>query len=348
MLVFLLIGGVAADRLPRFKTMLVSDIGRGFLVCAVTYLAFSGRLQVWHIYGLSLAFGFADAFFQPAYAAVVPEITPSELLPSANSLTSLSGMLAGVVGPALGAWIVKLGGTPAAFLLDGVSFFIAAGTLLPFLSTLAMRSPAPSNQGTDVLQDLHQGFKTVIASPWLWITILVAAFANLVIAAPMGVTVPFFVNQHLGLDVDALGLLLSMFSVGSILGAIWLGRLHKIHRRGISTYLCWIGGCAMLALVGLSNSLIPAAAGMFLAGVGFSIGGLLWVNVLQELVPTHLLGRVSSIDQLGSFVLIPIGYGLAGWLTDAIGPSLVLFLGGISAALVGMLGLLHPKVRQLD
>ena len=77
-ILFLLIGGVAVDRLPRIALMLFSDIGRALTALIVAALAFSGQLQVWHIFAASLFFGFVMAFFQPAYAAVVPQIVPQD------------------------------------------------------------------------------------------------------------------------------------------------------------------------------------------------------------------------------------------------------------------------------
>src|SRR5688572_29374139 len=105
-LVFLLIGGVAVDRFPRVMLMLLSDAGRGVVALIVAALAFSGQLQVWHVYIANLFFGFVLAFFQPAYSAIVPQIVPQNDLPSANALTSISANLGRVAGPALGAVIV--------------------------------------------------------------------------------------------------------------------------------------------------------------------------------------------------------------------------------------------------
>src|SRR6185436_13608494 len=78
MLLFLLIGGVAVDRYPRVRLMLASDLLRGLVVTLVAALAFSQQLEIWHVYIASLIFGLVDAFFQPAYTALVPEITPHE------------------------------------------------------------------------------------------------------------------------------------------------------------------------------------------------------------------------------------------------------------------------------
>src|SRR5262249_6923837 len=131
MLVFLLIGGVAVDRHSRAHVMLLSDTSRGLLIGIVTLLAFSHLLGLWHIYIVSLLFGIVGAFFGPAYRAIVPEILPRELLPSANGLMSLSLQLAEIAGPALGALVVSTSGSPTAFALDCLSFVISALCLAP-------------------------------------------------------------------------------------------------------------------------------------------------------------------------------------------------------------------------
>src|SRR5262249_46352379 len=136
----LLFGGVAVDRLPRGRVMLASDLLRGVLVLLVALLATTGGLELWHVFIASMLFGFVDAFFQPAYSALVPEVAPGEALPSANSLTSLSAQLTGIFGPMIGAGIVALGGTPAAFALDGLSFFFSAACLVPLLGMTAPRA----------------------------------------------------------------------------------------------------------------------------------------------------------------------------------------------------------------
>ncbi len=98
---------------------------------------------------------------------------------------------------------------------------------------------------------------------------------------------------------------------------------------------------------------LPVPLGVILAaalveGATTIIFGLIWLNSLQELVPGNLLGRVSSIDNLGSYVLLPVGYALAGVLTDKIGPAWVFIVGGIATACLAGIGLLHPAIRGLD
>lgn len=87
---------------------------------------------------------------------------------------------------------------------------------------------------------------------------------------------------------------------------------------------------------------------MFIYGFSFSVFGMIWNNTLQEMVPHEMLGRVYSIDALGSFVLMPIGFAIAGWATDLIGAPMVFLIGGSATILLALLGLSHPAIRNLD
>ncbi len=114
------------------------------VVAIVAVLSATGLLEVWHVYIASILFGLVSAFFNPAATAVIPEITPTEMLPSANSLNSLSRQLASIIGPAIGASIVALGGTSLAFGLDALSFFISAACILPILRSNPELNAAPA------------------------------------------------------------------------------------------------------------------------------------------------------------------------------------------------------------
>ena len=344
MLIFLLFGGVAVDRFSRTRVMLASDLGRGVVVGIVALLAFGQRLELWHIYIASIVFGFVDAFFQPAFTALVPEVTPAVALTSANSLTSLSERLAGIVGPALGAVIVGISGTSTAFLLDGITFFLSAICLIPILalSTKAVKGRA------SMLRDLGEGINTVRYLPWLWITIVIASVSNITVGSVAAVAMPFLVKDHLQTDVNTLGWIYSTISIGSVLAAIWLGRRQKISHRGWTIYLSLIVTGTGILIFGLSTSLIGTLGAAFISGCSLSIIGLVWLNTLQEQIPRNQLGRVASIDMLGSFVLMPVGYGIIGWMTDLMGAATIFILGGVVTVCLASVGLTHPAIRGLD
>ncbi len=346
-LVFLLIGGVMADRLPRQRVMFASDVSRGVLVIVMAVLMQTQLLALWHVYVASLIFGFVDAFFEPAYIALVPDITPAEILPSANSLTALSGQFSGIIGPSLGAAFVALGGTAITFMLDGVSFFVAAGCVLPILALVVARAQKADSR-PNVIKDLREGLSAIFGSAWLWLTITLAGVINLFLAGGMPVALPFLVKDTLKADVGALGIVMSAISIGAIIGAVWIGHRSRLRRRGIWTYAAWMLSGLSFILMGLIPSLPTAFLGALGFGIGISAGNLIWTNVMQELVPNELLGRVSSVDQFGSFLLMPIGFGLSGWLTAQAGaPTVFLLCGGICAVVMA-LGMLHPAVRKLQ
>lgn len=346
MLVFLLVGGVAVDRFNRARLMLASDLLRGGVVAIVAGLAAFRLLEVWHIFLASTIFGFLDAFFQPAYTSIVPDLTPGEALPSANSLTSLSGQAAGIVGPALGAVVIGLGGTPMAFILDALSFFVSAACLVPLLKVAAPRTASPGS--SSMVLDLREGIGTVLGSPWLWVTITVASLGNIFSSGPLSIALPFLVKGKLNGDVHSLGWVYSALALGTAAGTVWLGRYSRLRRRGLVAYSAWIIAGLMILLIGIFGSIIPVVLTAVISGACFATFGLIWTNSLQELVPREQLGRVSSIDYLGSFALLPIGFGLIGWATDRLGAPLIFVISGVLTAALAALALTHPAIRNLD
>jgi MFS family permease len=342
-----LLGGVVVDRLPRIHVMLVSDLVRGVIVVGVTILALQGALQVWHVLVASVVFGTVDAFFRPAYTALVPELVASEHLPSANALTSISLQLGRIAGPALGATVIALVGTSGAFAVNGFSFFISAACLLPLLSGARSPRDAPG-PAPSLLRDAREGIETVLQSPVLWITIAVSALTNITLAGPYSVAMPLLVKNHLAGDVGTLGLLYAVFPIGYILGGVWIGRFSTIRQRGRIVYLGLILAGLMLALFGLPVPLAVLVVAALVNGAALEIHTQVWMNILQDVVPSERLGRVASIDSLGSFALLPLGFAIAGWATDQLGPAAIFIIGGGMTALLALVALTHPAIRAFD
>ncbi len=347
MIIFLLVGGLTVDRVSRTHLMFFSDLTRGIIVTVISVLAYTNLLEVWHVLVMGIIFGFISAFFAPAYVALVPEITPRDDLPSANSLSGLSAHLGSIAGPGIGAAIVALGGTPLAFAVNAASFFAGAAFLFPLLkdSRPPTRDTAPS---ANPLHDLRDGLKTVMASPILWVTILVASLGNMVLSGPRSVAMPFLVKDFLGGDASMLALINSIFPVGFIAGNLWLGRKPRLRWRGISLFVWWGAASVVLIVFGFRLPLWILGVAAFVFGFGIEIVNLIWTNLMQELVPREQMGRVSSIDMLGSFVFMPLGYALAGWATDVIGPSMVFIVFSALSALFAVGGLAFPSIRQVD
>ena len=361
LLIFLLIGGIVVDRFPRLRILFWSDVLSGIVVTFIAIFSWLNLLQIWHIYIASLIFGFLEAFFFPAYQSVVPQITPPDLLTSANSLNGLSGRVTGIVGPMLGASLVAAGGTPLAFALNAISFLVSTLCILPIVRSGQFEAPVRENRSDSASQptsfrkavkqgiaDLHEGWLAVVNAPWIWITILIFGILNIMEGSPRAVAMPFLIKDDLGADVAVMGFFGSAFSLGYVLSALWLGQYKRLRHRGPLGYISvLINGCLLLVF-GLKFPIPVLIAAMFVYGICFNVFALVWTNTLQEMVPNEKLGRVYAFDSLGSWVLLPIGFALAGWATDLVGAPTVFLIGGCGTIFMILLGLCHPAVRNLD
>jgi MFS family permease len=345
MLLFLLVGGVAVDRLPRPMLMITSDVARGVICVSMTALAATQLLAVWHIFLASVLFGCVDAFFQPAYSALVQEITPPHARSSANALTSLSMQLGRIGGPLLGAAIIAARGTAVAFAIDAASFFISAALLLPLRSRPAARVAAAATGS--VMSDMRDGMATIFGTPWLALMIGVIALTNVTLGGPFQVSLPFLVEQHFGGDVYALGMLYAAFPLGYIVGGLWLGRQSQIRMGGKMIYgMLIVAGLGMLVLglpIGMAGTLVAA----FVNGAALQVSSLAYINAVQEFVPNDRRGRVASVELLSAYGMIPVGFVVAGWATSSLGAATVCLIGGMATVVVATLGLLHPATRRV-
>jgi MFS family permease len=113
-------------------------------------------------------------------------------------------------------------------------------------------------------------------------------------------------------------------------------------------YAGLLGSGVAVGLFGLLPGFPAVLLYAFLFGVTITVFGLVWTNLLQEYVPIEKLGRVSSIDSLGSYILLPLGYAASGWLTDKVGPAQVFLAGGMLSILLVAIGLLMKDIRRLE
>ncbi len=349
MVAFVLIGGVVVDRMQRGVLLFVSDTARCLIMVVGTWLAFTDQLVLWQIYIIAILFGFADAFFLPAYNALIQQIVSEDDLPSANSINSLSMQFGRVAGPAIGGLAVGFGGTAFAFGFNALSFLIGALTVITLLNV-----PAPARETESgftfkhFTEDLHGGFSTIFSSPILWIAIIVFAFTNITLAGPYSIAMPFLVQQELGGDERMLGFIYAIFPIGYAIASLVMGSFQRLRYRGILFYVCGAIAGIGLGVFGLGLPLPVLVFAALLNGAALEIDGLIWTNIMQEMVPPEKMGRVSSVDALGSFVLLPLGFAFTGWLIDAVGVTTIFIAAGCVTAVVTLLPLLHPMIRKLD
>jgi MFS family permease len=203
-------------------------------------------------------------------------------------------------------------------------------------------------ENTDFFKDLRAGITNVTTTPWLWISIIIFSLTNVTLVGPYIVAMPFLVKDFMKADINSLGLILSTFPVGYVIGAVWLGNYKRLPRRGILMNLTLALAGAMLALYGLHLPLWMLIVAALINGIALEFSSLAWINLLQEKIPNEKLGRVSSIDQMGSLILMPVGLAVAGWATGLLGPAPVFLIGGSLTVLFAIAALTHPAIRNLD
>lgn len=367
-LLLTLIGGVAADRLPRHLVLLAADAGRAGAVLLIATLGVLHLLQLWHLVLLSLLFGVARGFFHPAYRAIPPQLASKEALPSANSLIALSEQIGDLVGPLVGAFCVILAGPISGFIFDGVTFVISAFCLF-WIRYPNKQEVLRAEQSTDItrpaaakhhlgqairnmLKDIQEGFRYVMSSTWLSVSILIAAVANVGLSGSLAVALPKLVYNVYRSGVWNFGAIITADSLGVICATFLVGQMKTLRRRGVIAYLAV--GCCGLALIifGLPMPQIIVPIVSIIAGflLGCSIGffSIIWITVIQERVPEEMLGRVNSIDLLGSLGLLSVGYAVVGVLVDYLGPAQVFIMAGLLIAVLAILALRIRDIRGLD
>jgi len=343
-LLFVLVGGVVVDRVSGLRLMRFADITRGSICGLIAVLTATDHLTLLYLAAVSALFGLVGAFFSPAYAAALPEVAPMDALPSANALRNLSAQVGNILGPAVGGALVAFGGTAFAFGLDGITFAVSAACL----AAITASAPARSQLSAHPFHAVIEGFTTVRASPWLWVTITISGASTLLLYGPLSAVLPLRLERDLGLPVVAFATVNTLCAVGAFIAAVLMGRPTRLRKRGLLVYGPMMLAGGAVAAIGLPVPLAVIATALFVFGAAEAVFILAWVQSLQEIVPPAQLGRVASIDELGSDALLPIGFGLAGIAADHLGTAPVFLLGGTLGAAIISLGLLHPMVRRMD
>lgn len=340
---FLVVGGAVTDRLPRRSLLIASDLVRGIASGAIALLVATGAVELWHLVALGAVFGTANAFFFPAYTAIVPEVLPAELLPGGNALDTTARLVgSSFAGPAIGGVIIGAAGTRWAFGADAISYAIAV------VAAMLMRArPAPPAGESRIVQEVREGFRFTRSQPWLWVTLLAAFVGNLSFSS-LSLLRPILVKEELGGSAAALGAVYAAAGVGGLIAAVVAGSFGFPRRRVAVMYASWTTAAVALGVLGLAPGILLVAVANGVIGLTLEYGNIVWITLMQELVPRRMLGRVSSFDWMLSLGLSPLAFAAAGPLGAALGAGPVLVGGGIIAVVANITGVTRRGVLDPD
>ena len=324
---FMLIGGSLVDRYSPRVIMLVSNGMRIVLVATLAVLVLLELTNLWLIYGFALLKGIGDSFYYPAQMAMLPRIIPVTLLRQANSAVQTTTQLSGFIGPALAGGLIAFfsRGVPSAGGTDktglGIAFLLVAGTLLvSSVMLLMMRIVTPSStsageseEGAGIISSIGEGLRHVFADSAMLVTFLLIVGMELLIRGPVRVGIPVLAHSRLAEGAFALGIVMSAYAGGAVLGTVLAGTLPA-PRRAMGTILVTIFALAGILMMpfGFLTATWLAAGIMLAIGVMGGYVGVLVISWIQERTPQSILGRVMSLLLVASVTVSPISIVASG------------------------------------
>ena len=340
MIVFMLGGGVLADRLGRRPVMLTADVARCAAQSALAVTLFLGHPHVWLFVVAAFVVGTGNAFFSPALSGLVVQLAPGDQLGNANALFGLASPAASVAGPALAGILIAAGSPAVPIAADAGSYAVSAVALALLRFPDAGRPRARS-----LLQDLADGWAEFSSRAWLWLQTVQFTLFNLLTWGPYLVLGPVLARAYLG-GARAWGAVLACYGGGAILGGLLaLGRRPR--RPLLVATVTTLGFPLPPLTLALHLPVAAVAAGALLAGLGSALGGALATTVTQQRLPAAVLSRVGSFNMVGAYALGPLAFIAAGPVAAAVGAGAVLGFGAAWAIFGTLAVLAAPAIRNL-
>jgi MFS family permease len=336
-LLFSLLGGVLADRMPKRRLMLVSQsVGAGQAL-ALALLTATGQIQLWHVYVLAAVLGSANALDTPTRHSFVTELVGREQLPNAMSLNSTLSNTTRVIGPALGSLALVTFGLAGCFFLNAASFAVVIGALLLLRPDRFFQVPAPPRGS--LLGQVREGLGYALRTPEVMVVLIeLAVLGSFSALTIITVVLPLLARYTLDAGPTGLGALNSALGAGALVASLWMAYGRRTSQRVLLTMAAALG--ALLFLASLSRWFPVTAA--LVAGIGFtSITFFVTANTrLQLHGPDELRGRLASLYTFLTYGATPAGGLIVGGLAErwGVAPTLVLMSGvcasGVAAGLL--------------
>lgn len=337
--VFVLAGGVIADRFPRHIVLLVSNLISAAAQAVIAVLVLTDHATVWRLVALGAVNGAASALLWPALQGLTPQTVPAAVLQQANALLRLSSNAAMIGGSAVAGILVAVLGPGWGLAVDATTYSLAAVCLS------RIRLPrADRIRGGSVIVELREGWGEFRSRTWIWVIVVEFAFVNLAVSGGFNTLGPVVADGSFGRS--GWGFVLAAQTAGMVLGGLVALRVRPVHplRLGVAVTLLEVPLLFLLAYQ--PHVLLLVLAGL-LAGIGLEIFSVFWDVSMQRNIPPDRLSRVASYDALGSFLFLPIGQILAGPLAALVGVDHAIGLAATLVLVACLAGYATPAVRNL-
>jgi predicted MFS family arabinose efflux permease len=339
-LVFTLIGGVFADRMPPQRVIIAGNLMIALGEGTFGLLVLTGQARLWQMIVLECVTGTGMAVFYPASQALLPRLVPGELLTQASALSRLAMNAGQMAGAAIAGLVVAAIGPGWALTICGVGML---GTVPVLLSLRA--AGGDRSAGAGLWRELCDGWSEFRSRTWLWT--VVAQYCLILMAWYGGFMVlgPAVARSHLG-GPAAWGAITAAESVGLIAGG--LVSLRFSPRRPM-LFVVFMGMTIAVPTLSLAMlwPLPLVGASAFGAGLAVEVMMVQWTVALARHIPADKLARVSSYDAVGSTMTMPVGALVAGPLAAAIGVSATQYAAVLLILASSALALIPRQIRTI-
>lgn len=340
---FMLYGGVVADRIARRKLLVITQACMMALAVILAALTFLGVVAPWHIVALACLLGVANAFDAPARQAFVLEMVAREDLTNAIALNSTMFNAATALGPAIAGVAYAALGPGWCFAVNAASFLAVIVALL----MMRLERPVERRQGS-ALRAAGEAMRYVVGQRAIR-TIMAVMVVTSMFGLSFATLVPAWAVNMLGGDATTNGFLQAARGVGALSAALMIAAMGRIRRKGrLLTVGTFVYPGLLLAFA--ATRWLPLSL-LLLVGVGWGLMVLFnMANALiQSLVPDELRGRVLSIYTLSFFGFMPAGALIAGFVADHVGEQLTVVVGAAVALGFAVAAWVRvPRLRELE
>ena len=342
-----LLGGVLSDRLRPRRVMLMADTVRAVLVGILAALAFIGHPALWQLLLVAIPLGAFEGLFLPASFSMLPEVLEDTDLQAGNALNTSSYQLASLVGSGAGGIVVGALKSGVALAFDAFSFVASALSLAIIRGRpRSAAAPASPEQPAPAAGQSMTFWQLARTSRVLQTAFLVSLFANMTFGGLLEVALPTLAHGQLAAGAGGYGAILAAFGFGALLGGIVSGALGNIPHRGTVALGVSILQAIVVALIpygGLAGAIVCMAA----AGIFNSVTNVIFITIIQQIIPRHLLGRVMGVLMFASFGTYPLSVAIVGVIVARLGPTIIFPVSGAVLCIAIVFGLFQRELREL-
>ena len=340
-LLFSLIGGIAADWYNRRIVMLYSQIAMALFSLVLAFTTSIGTVTPTMIYLMIAANSLAGVFDTPARQSIVPLLVPKVQFVNAVSLTTTMWHTAIVLGPTFAGFIIASFGVVAVYIFNSLTFLVSIVALL--LMKKGGREKATRSSFS--LTAITEGLRFVFKTPLMFSSMLLDFFATFFSSAT--VLLPIFANDILHIGPQGLGILYAAPSLGAISGGLFISTFSRLHNQGrllIGSVLLY--GLATF-IFGFTRHFALSLFFLYLAGLGDVVSTIIRNTIRQMTTPDYLRGRMVSVNMIFFMGGPQLGEVEAGLLAAAIGTPASVAVGGLGTIIVTLLiAYFVPKLRN--